>query len=450
MNEVKSKKVWAAFTLHREIRQALAGDAMKEPSVFTYILFNLRKDIFWRLMIALVLILVGIYIKMSTPHMSDLLTLLGFAAIVAELYLVWREVREVITSPYEFDSGLDDRYFSSLKPQAHNWTITKICEWVTFSDDINAWLIGEQPKISLKKLATANKYESKLLSRLEGFHEVMALYLADRLRKSTGKALQNQNKIALVNELATGAKEVVIAKTRYFTSLATNDACSQIGNVENEPVLNMTSLFPSAKESGSYRMKSIAESDLSNHIGVSTVMLDPDGVVPLPCQGKGAQRSSGKLAPSGSGSLDWQDQRSATDLLALVRIGVEREFREELGSNQNHDEETLVIGYFRWLRFGGLPQFICISKMTSRYSDLVAQKSEVDRRIRTLSGGAIFTVKQAINGFRAIITGPELGDQGVSVPLAVTAHFLVQVLTGQLGDPAKERVVAFWGLKESG
>jgi len=419
---------------------------IKQISVFSYVLLKLRKDILVRLVIAIALICVGVGIKVSSPQVSLLITFVGIAAITAELILLGQEIREVITSRYEFDSELDEAYFGSLKPQAEKWSIQKVSDWVTFSDELNAWILTKQPKLALKKPTYGSAYETKVLARLDGFHEPMALYLADRLRKSTGKVLENQKKIALVNELYQEIVEVSIAKTGYFTSLVTNDACSQIGKVEGEPVLNMTSLFPAERETGSNRMKSIAESDLSNHIGVSTVMLDADGVITLPRQGKGAQRSSGTLAPSGSGSLDWQDQNNVSDLLALVRVGVEREFREELGSNKSHGEQTLVIGYFRWLRFGGLPQFICISKMTSRYSDLVPDKRELELRPKTLPGGAIFTTAQAIKGFTQIADDAKSGGQKISVPLAATAHFLVQVLSGELGPVAKAKVVEFWSL----
>src|SRR6202000_2507747 len=100
---------------------------------------------------------------------------------------------------------------------------------------------------------------------------------------------------------------------------------------------DLTGMYPLTIRGDKSQLLSLDDSQLSNHMGASTIALfrqtDGSCVVVLPEQGAKAARSAGLLAPTGSGSLDWADvsQAPSLDLLSLIARGANRELFEEQG-----------------------------------------------------------------------------------------------------------------------
>lgn len=173
-----------------------------------------------------------------------------------------------------------------------------------------------------------------------------------------------------------------LQRTDYFSGAATNEmACEQ---------------FESASESGSGRaslifavsdlvvrnreLLGLSESAMSNHIGVSTLVLTADHNIVI--QDQGAQTiSANETAVGASGSLDLRDidetRIAAPTLQGLVRFGMEREAQEELSAAFDIGRKnTVLTGYARYLARGGKPEFFGISRTTSTLSSLKATGAE--------------------------------------------------------------------------
>jgi hypothetical protein len=216
---------------------------------------------------------------------------------------------------------------------------------------------------------------------------------------------------------------------------------------------DLTQMYPLTIRNGEAHLLSLDDSQLSNHMGASTIALfrQTNGtcVVVLPQQGARAARSAGLLAPTGSGSLDWADvsQSSSKDLLALIARGANRELCEEqgiLGLGREgrpldeflklHRVDTYVLGYFRWLNFGGLPQFCCMSTVWDvNVEDLRPDERELGPYASSASHPyqkrAITSVEDLAAYCDDLLTKP----QRLSVPLAVN----LALVQGLIGDPAK-------------
>lgn len=170
----------------------------------------------------------------------------------------------------------------------------------------------------------------------------------------------------------------------FFDFLCSNDICRyQITHrrtgVAFEPCRELL-----ADERG--RLRPLAESELSDLIGVSTIAVTRDGVLVLTYQSARNAASANLLAPSGSGSLEPQDLDGATSLQDAVRRSMERELLEETGLRADQIEATRVIGFARWMERGAKPEFFGLTTLGCAADDLVSAKLANDEH---LFGGAL-------------------------------------------------------------
>jgi hypothetical protein len=111
-------------------------------------------------------------------------------------------------------------------------------------------------------------------------------------------------------------------------------------------------------------------SHLSNHIGINILAITRKGQLVIQKQGAGAIINPGRLVPSSSGSLDWEDVKVVLSrvenqncrLVDILMEGMIRELKEEDGFHETNVYEKWVIGYSRDLIRGGKPDFygVCI------------------------------------------------------------------------------------------
>ena len=169
-----------------------------------------------------------------------------------------------------------------------------------------------------------------------------------------------------------------ISRTDYFSSLCTNE----LGLTEIRESIGFGSCRDDAKSlfdgrslwltgEPDWQIKPLDSSDCSNHIGVSTLAISSKGIIPLIRQPSKSAQSSGLLAPSGSGSLDWQDLAGAQagpslTFPKLITYAMDRELREECGLTPGDLQQTYLVGYARMLHRAGKPEFFGITLLTEQ------------------------------------------------------------------------------------
>jgi hypothetical protein len=207
---------------------------------------------------------------------------------------------------------------------------------------------------------------------------LLMFYLVDGVNK--GKILSDNRKIGLSGDLVAAAGDICldVFPVSFFDNLLTSGAAGKILMIPSlGECLDFRKLFP--VEDGGVTLKELSCSyELANYIGVSTLLVSGNHqkYLYIPRQSALNHQSSGLLAPSGSGSLDWGDLARPVDydgvtvqtysLRSTVVSGMERELREELQNLVDFDLKnsglnTQIIGYFRMYERAGKPEFVGIS-----------------------------------------------------------------------------------------
>lgn len=327
-------------------------------------------------------------------------------------------------------------------------------EPVAWSDLLDKWLLS-QPRVAIEM---AHDHESRVLRGLRphwhDFQNVLALRAEDAAKLNL--QLFNERKAALVSRLGPQESIARLGSTSYFTSLVTNEASTQVIKRKNMIISDLRVLYP-FRIGDPPQLQPLEGSLMSNHIGVSLLARTSDGYIVQWVQGSRNQQNRGRLVPTASGSLDWLDIRrsESQDLLGVVRYAMARELREEntlkrlLRGTAFSDvaQKVWVIGFFRWLRRAGKPEFIGITQLALQYSQLIPNWEEEATAHGTgavIKPRYIRTIDQAI----AYCTDElEATDQGLSVPLAVMLRRLRSIFRGELGAQARSATSAIWGLE---
>lgn len=206
-----------------------------------------------------------------------------------------------------------------------------------------------------------------------------------RNSKLYGKGFFNEKKLCLSKDIFPNkTNSVYCHKGTYYDTFLTNIISGKQlkSNQDDSIIANAEGYFPIVKKSdGSAELKNITSSLMNNEIGISTLAITSDNNLVIWTQNRSAQSSSGLLVPTGSGSCDWDDQ--ATDSFNETIINaMNRELWEESGKNSLCNTykdvgQTIILGFFRWIIKGGKPEFVGLTKMSSDFISLYANKSEV-------------------------------------------------------------------------
>jgi hypothetical protein len=447
-------------TAKQTLAWILARLGSKYPALANYRLFHLERHKLLHLAIAAVVLVLGILSHYMPEPLPWTIGIVAFV-IIAESALVWVEY-VALAEPRNQNIRVINVFpeiLTRIKKVPPSYSLKAMGDGaVARSDAVDSW-IQTKPVIPLEIQGTNT--EDRILKYNET-HLLEAFdYLVKRLQGS-GKRFFNDRKVSLrtelnVDQLTQPGRMVTLGKTSYIASALTNDACvNRLVREKSSPetiYADLTEMYPLTIRNGDAHLLSLDDSQLSNHMGASTIALfrQTNGtcVVVLPEQGAKAARSAGLLAPTGSGSLDWADvsHSSSKDLLALITRGANRELFEEqgiLGLGRKgspldellklHRVDTYVLGYFRWLNFGGLPQFCCMSTLWDvNVEDLRPDERELGPYAS--SGGHPYQ-KRAITSVEDL--GAYCGDlltkpERLSVPLAVN----LTLVKGLIGDAAK-------------
>lgn len=203
----------------------------------------------------------------------------------------------------------------------------------------------------------------------------------------------NEDKVRLQTDMTAlrlqGRKTMRIQHTDYFKGVATNEMATRQFEALNKGRRGRAQVLFApvdliVTEDG--KLRDLSESALSNHIGVTSLLITADHQIVLQQQGK-QMVGALKLSVGASGSLDGADaydvnakkKRVLRTFQDMVRRGMEREASEEVSAAVGPEKSrTWLTGYARYLDRGAKPEFYGITRTISELDELHAGKNEAD------------------------------------------------------------------------
>lgn len=326
------------------------------------------------------------------------------------------------------------------------------------SDSLNDALFRENVSF---EFCTESNVEKKLLRRLQyradDFYDYITLYT--QRKRCGGYRIYNGRIAALVSDININSEgnmvNVHLAKTSFFTGLLTNNASTEYITKKGEIYKDFRSfLFPACRTSRciddaeGIRMQPIGASFLSNYIGISNLVLTRDHYLVIWLQGNAMVQSGGLYVASGSGSLEWGDvtKNKTRDFLDVLKHGMKRETREESSLSREAESllDTRVLGYFRWVRHGGKPEFFGVSRTALYYRDFVPNTEEVNDMMlseKILCLGCIKRWEHLQKVCDKLLTEDQ---RRLSVPLAAILWRIREILSRSDVDDTKKEFIKFF------
>ncbi len=302
------------------------------------------------------------------------------------------------------------------------------------SEKANKNIMNNSHKIKLV-INQKHRYEiiKKLQSESENYRDILLCkYYQSRQQ---GRMFFDEKKISLLTTITNETSSIEIFESSYFLSFITNDL--SVVNVEKrnnnlEPTLlwSAANSFPCYDFDKNPKMKTFKGSLMSNHIGGNTLAITRSGRLILWRQGCSAQRSTGLLAPTGSGSLDLQDlDHKHLNLENLVVTGMERELLEECHKSGNFInwgliDKTKLIGFYRWIGKAGLPGFLGVTKLVVDVEDISPNISEVDNPKYIQTNYPAEDITSLKDTIKLLMKRPRM----LSVPLHANLYCLSRVI----------------------
>ena len=201
-----------------------------------------------------------------------------------------------------------------------------------------------------------------------------------KLSRLKGAAFFNESKLCLINDFFMDNGRVTCAKGDYYSGYLTNRLW--YGCVENNETGATTAILDDdLKPVKGNELKDLGATRLNNQIGGSTLAVTADNYLVISYQNRRVQINAGKINSSGSGSADWSDYRDGDTLQDVVKRTMERELCEEANIQPKNIVRTEIIGYFRWIDFGGQPEFVGITKLNCMLSEVDVSNKEIGQRV---------------------------------------------------------------------
>ncbi|MEI7579046.1 MAG: hypothetical protein WCJ58_03310 [bacterium] len=195
------------------------------------------------------------------------------------------------------------------------------------------------------------------------------------------KIFYNGRMLCLSRDLDINNGVAHVFEGEYFDNYVTNEiSSSQLCDSETSRVLvDGTKFFPLEEDIDSKPTVScITNSNLQNLIGACTLAFTKDNYLVIWKQNMRVQQSNNLLVPSGSGSADLRDVEASNFNKTLINT-MHRELVEEsmLDLDPHDIGNTKILGYYRWVRRGGLPEFAGITKVNLSVADFRPETMEV-------------------------------------------------------------------------
>lgn len=371
------------------------------------------------------------------PHASPD-TLLWMLAALGIVFSSWRLYTTVFSIPSGTlgTSAAAIRRYACLTPdpslerlgyRTHPVAAAGHAECVLWSESVNESLIRGREITVVEDQTPVQAIVERL--RAYGAHIEECLRLQWAHARRNGKHFRDDAKLCLSTDL--GEENMVrVYRGSYYLSFLTNELCTmEYASGGARPAILFdggSRLFPSVTVNGGDRLQCLDDSRMGSHIGVSTIGLTSGGWLIFWRQRTSAQQSGGTLTPTGSGSCEWSDYVKGDKLHDVVAGAMERELHEESnrGGRDHLVEQTRVVGYFRWIKRGGKPEFVGITKLACPASALKANTDEVDQpEFRKTAYRA-----RNLDELRATLD-EVIKEEALSIPLWVNLRLLADALS---------------------
>lgn len=218
-------------------------------------------------------------------------------------------------------------------------------------------------------------------------HAILSIHCSNKNSVKT-----NDAKIRMRRDLVpdSACRELMIEKTDYISDLVTGQATGTRFQESAGHEIYGGFSFATDDDNGRKILKRMERSSCSNQLGASCLLIliskqilndsTIRGQFIVGVQGDGNVQSAGLLAPSGSGSLDWNDFVNHHE--RLIEKGMLRELYEETtdGPLAKHLDSTnptaILTGFARMIHRGGKPEFYGIAIASAEQYRLKIASSE--------------------------------------------------------------------------
>lgn len=250
-----------------------------------------------------------------------------------------------------------------------------------------------------------------------GFGDNSFMLFIEAKARRDGK-YKNNDKLRLASELIFDPlASTRIQKTDYVSSLMSDKLASNHVYDKNILIWDGPNEFIDLANN---KLRSLKDTpNISNQIGASTIAFSIDGHLLLIRQTKKNQHSVGKLAPSGSGSLDWADiedskpywkiqKNGFCDLLAIAKYGAMRELLEECGLrkkikqidldlpiNYGVSNCILPLGFAQNVKRAGKPEFYFLAVLP--FTELQIKHALLDKSEKPFTQNIEGAISERIN-----------------------------------------------------
>lgn len=185
--------------------------------------------------------------------------------------------------------------------------------------------------------------------------------------------------LRMVSDLYIDSEEVKVQQVGYFDGQCSNELVYKI--IKSNTSINYKFEGEILLLDENKNLMSLESSPCANYLGASTTVITNDGYIIIRKQDYRNKSNPDKWAPTGSGSVDYDDLSQLYDFQSVIIQTMEREFREENNyCSKDSDIEmfTHIIGYTRLIERGGKPDFFGISKINKT-------KCEFEENIESVS-----------------------------------------------------------------
>lgn len=404
----------------------------------------LRGRRWWRSALVLMLFALGLWL--AYRDYSEEAWIAFGAGIVGLAREAWPALVELFGSPrflLERDDEFVRRTLGAIGPSReeerdgfvverapHRWD-----EAVLRSPRVDRWLRGAAVRCTVED-RKRDAIEARLRQNAGDLENMLRCRARESFRSEPSRVFFNGSKFGLAEGVAIGDADLRCHRIEYFHSVLTNEAVTRrlvADDGDARATWGGASAFPAAPDVSSdapkLRLLPIAHSGMADHVGVSTLVVTRDRKLVLWNQSGRAMHSRNLMAPTGSGSCDWKDAvftgSGHVDLHATLARAMEREFLEEsfAGAAASLRRETRVLGYFRWIRRGGKPEFVGVTRADVDAVELQPNAAEVNRRGHAALPRDVPDLQKLCD-----VLDELRGLPGASVPLWVNARVLREAI----------------------
>ncbi len=212
---------------------------------------------------------------------------------------------------------------------------------------------------------------------------------------------------------------VGLHRARFFDGQCSNELCALL--IRHRETGHVYDIRQRVLLDSAGRLASLAETDLANIVGISTIAMTTDDLMVVITQTANNSASGLLLAPSGSGSLEPKDATSADmSLQELVIGGMERELSEECGIGPEEIAGTDIMGYARWLERGAKPEFFGLTTLRLSSDELRLRETRSSEQLYT--GNMDFIAIDLAALAREVTVGVALVDAPSCPPLLLAVR----------------------------